>query len=482
MIAEWPVVRLGEYCSKIGSGATPKGGKSVYLESGDITLIRSQNIYNDGFESDGLVYITTQAAEKLNNVEVQPNDVLLNITGDSVARVCLAPNKHLPARVNQHVAIIRPDPEEFDPRFLRYLLTSPNQQALLLTIASAGATRNALTKSHIESLEVLKPDLQTQRCIADQLHALEKKIQLNGSINQTLEQMAQAIFKSWFVDFEPVKAKIAALNAGGSEEDALLAAMQAISGKGEAELARLEAEQPEQYAELRATAELFPSAMQDSELGEIPEGWAIAPFSSIARLDTTSVKPAQDPEKVWEHYSIPAFDEGATPAFETGADIKSNKYKVYPTAVLSSKLNPHFPRTWIPDVQNPDAAICSTEFMQFVPLEPQHRAFIAGMITSEPFQSGIMMRVTGSTGSRQRAQPKQVAAMDVILPKSELRAVYSQHTEAMYRMQSKNIWQAQSLASVRDSLLPKLLSGELSVPSNLGKTASESLTAEQEAT
>jgi type I restriction enzyme S subunit len=275
--------------------------------------------------------------------------------------------------------------------------------------------------------------------------------------------MAQAIFKSWFVDFEPVKAKIAALEAGGSEEDALLAAMQAISGKSEAELTRLQAERPEQYAELRATAELFPSAMQDSELGEIPEGWTIAPFLSIARLDTTSVKPAQDPEKAWEHYSIPAFDEGATPAFETGADIKSNKYKVYPTAVLSSKLNPHFPRTWIPDVQNPDAAICSTEFMQFVPLEPQHRAFIAGMITSEPFQSGIMIRVTGSTGSRQRAQPKQVAAMDVILPKSELRAVYSQHTEAMYRMQSKNIWQAQSLASLRDTLLPKLLSGELSV-------------------
>ena len=74
-----------------------------------------------------------------------------------------------------------------------------------------------------------------------------------------------------------------------------------------------------------------------------------------------------------------------------------------------------------------------------------------------------MIRVTGSTGSRQRAQPKQVAAMDVILPKSELRAVYSQHTEAMYRMQSKNIWQAQSLASLRDTLLPKLLSGELSV-------------------
>ena len=346
-----------------------------------------------------------------------------------------------------------------DPRFTYYFLKTIDYLQYSDKAAVPGVNRNHL---HMAEISVPK-SVDEQRRIASVLSCLDDKIEANDTINQTLEQMAQAIFKSWFVDFEPVKAKIAALEAGGSAEDALLGAMQAISGKGEAELTRLQAEQPEQYAELRATAELFPSAMQDSELGEIPEGWTIAPFLSIARLDTTSVKPAQDPEKAWEHYSIPAFDEGATPAFETGADIKSNKYKVYPTAVLSSKLNPHFPRTWIPDVQNPDAAICSTEFMQFVPLEPQHRAFIAGMITSEPFQSGIMIRVTGSTGSRQRAQPKQVAAMDVILPKSELRAVYSQHTEAMYRMQSKNIWQAQSLASLRDTLLPKLLSGELSV-------------------
>ena len=346
--------------------------------------------------------------------------------------------------------------------YLRYVMQGAYIQGQLESRAT-GSTVKGIKQSELRKIILPIPPEHEQIKIAGHLRALDDKIQLNHQINQTLEQMAQAIFKSWFVDFEPVKAKIAALEAGGSEEDALLAAMQAISGKSEAELTRLQAERPEQYAELRATAELFPSAMQDSELGEIPEGWTIAPFLSIARLDTTSVKPAQDPEKAWEHYSIPAFDEGATPAFETGADIKSNKYKVYPTAVLSSKLNPHFPRTWIPDVQNPDAAICSTEFMQFVPLEPQHRAFIAGMITSEPFQSGIMIRVTGSTGSRQRAQPKQVAAMDVILPKSELRAVYSQHTEAMYRMQSKNIWQAQSLASLRDTLLPKLLSGELSV-------------------
>lgn len=302
--------------------------------------------------------------------------------------------------------------------------------------------------------------------------------------------MAQAIFKSWFVDFEPVKAKIAARERWQAHQSAqqpaspvcyaaelepesvdpeletrmALAAMQAISGKTEAQLARLQTEHPEHYAELRATADLFPAAMQESELGEIPEGWRVAPFSDLARLDTTSVKPAQQPEKEWEHYSIPAFDDGQTPAHEFGADIKSNKYKVHRSAVLASKLNPHFPRTWIPLVEDETAAICSTEFMPFVPLEESHRPFVAGMVTSAPFQSGIMMRVTGSTGSRQRAQPKQVAVMDVVTPPTALIAAYSKLADPLMASTARNISQSQTLAKLRDTLLPKLLSGEITVP------------------
>ena len=204
----WPVVRLGDYCSKIGSGATPRGDASVYLKESEICLIRSHNIYNDGFKTNGLVYITEKSADKLKNVIVEKNDILLNITGDSVARVCLVDERHLPARVNQHVAIIRPDPQEFDPRYLRYLLVSPVMQNLLLTIAAVGATQNALTKNMIETLEISKPPLQVQVAIANNLESLDKKIELNHQTNQTLEQIAQAIFKSWFVDFEPVKAKI----------------------------------------------------------------------------------------------------------------------------------------------------------------------------------------------------------------------------------------------------------------------------------
>ncbi len=140
-------------------------------------------------------------AAELANVEVAEHDVLLNITGDSVARSCQVDVDVLPARVNQHVAIIRPDPAALWPRFLRYYLVSPTMQAEMLSLAGAGATRNALTKGMIESFEVPAPvDIDEQRAIAHILGTLDDKIELNRRMNETLEAIAQAIFTSWFVD------------------------------------------------------------------------------------------------------------------------------------------------------------------------------------------------------------------------------------------------------------------------------------------
>ncbi len=201
-------LHLGDVSLKIGSGATPKGGKDVYLQSGDISLIRSQNIYNDRFERPGLVYLTPEHAKQLDGVAVQAGDVLLNITGDSVARACQVPDDVLPARVNQHVAIIRPDPKFVDSRFLRFFLVSPSMQQHMLGLAAAGATRHALTKGMIESFELPNISLTTQRAIGVALGALEDKIDRNRRTNKTLEAMAQTLFKDWFVDFGPVRAKM----------------------------------------------------------------------------------------------------------------------------------------------------------------------------------------------------------------------------------------------------------------------------------
>ena len=196
----WKKIRLGEVCRKIGSGATPRGGGETYLESGTFSLIRSQNVHNNRFTNDGLAFISQEQADELSNVEVLDGDVLLNITGDSVARCCQAPKNILPARVNQHVAIIRPNAEELDPTFLRYLLVSPQMQNQMLMLAGAGATRNALTKGMIENFNVPKPDIIEQRAIASVLGTLDDKIELNRQMNETLEALAQTLFKDWFVD------------------------------------------------------------------------------------------------------------------------------------------------------------------------------------------------------------------------------------------------------------------------------------------
>ncbi|KAB6149667.1 restriction endonuclease subunit S [Bacteroides xylanisolvens] len=199
---ETKIYKFSELCSKIGSGATPKGGKESYL-GGNIALIRSQNVLDFNFSVDGLAYINNEQAQKLNNVSIEENDVLLNITGDSVARACMAPSWILPARVNQHVAIIRGNADLVLNDYLLYFLQY--KKSYLLSISQGGATRNALTKRMIEDIELLLPNLSHQRKVVSILRSLDSKIELNRRINDNLEQQAQALFKSWFVDFEPFK-------------------------------------------------------------------------------------------------------------------------------------------------------------------------------------------------------------------------------------------------------------------------------------
>ena len=157
-IAEgWRVVRLGDITTKIGSGATPRGGQSAYQEKG-ITLIRSLNVYDERFEDEGLAFIDDDQAAQLSHVTVEPRDILLNITGASVARCCMVPERHLPARVNQHVMIIRVDTTLADPSFVLCAINSDQRKRQLLSYAQVGATREALTKETVTNFEIVLPD------------------------------------------------------------------------------------------------------------------------------------------------------------------------------------------------------------------------------------------------------------------------------------------------------------------------------------
>lgn len=192
------VFLLKNITTKIGSGSTPTGGQNAYHESG-ISLIRSQNVLDFVFSTNGLAFINEEQAKVLEGVSVEENDILLNITGDSIARACIVPKHILPARVNQHVSIIRCKQgisSHYVFFYLQYL------KPYLLKICRVGGTRNALTKEAIEKLQIVLPNYIIQQNNASILSALDSKIALNNRINTELEAMAKTLYDYWFVQFD----------------------------------------------------------------------------------------------------------------------------------------------------------------------------------------------------------------------------------------------------------------------------------------
>ena len=194
----WEMMKLGEICSKIGSGATPKGGNNSYIDFG-ISLIRSLNIHNNIFKYEDLAHIDETQAKALSNVIINKDDILLNITGASVARCCIVPDNVLPARVNQHVCIIRPIKENGNSFYLNRLLTSLSYQTKLMKLAkSKAATREALPKSIVVSLMVPLPPLPLQQQFAARIEAIEQQKQQVKDTIKDLETLLASRMQYWF--------------------------------------------------------------------------------------------------------------------------------------------------------------------------------------------------------------------------------------------------------------------------------------------
>ena len=350
--------------------------------------------------------------------------------------------------VNNHAHIVRGN-QRADTQYLMYALSNLDISGYL-----TGSTMPKLTQGNMNRIRVLAPPLPEQRAIAHILGTLDDKIELNRRMNETLEAMARALFKSWFVDFDPVRAKAAlrrhiALEGGSAN-----------SGGRDWSVERARAYLDQMDPKIAA---LFPDRFVDSELGEIPAGWEVFRLDDLTEHHTKSMAPSAFPKTEFEHFSIPAYDSGQIPAIDRGLTIKSNKVAIPSDAVLLSKLNPEIPRVWMPDAPNEFLQICSTEFLVFTPRYPANRSLLFLLFTDIVFRTMLQSMVTGTSKSHQRVAPKALKQSDVLSGTHALFGRFGDLAEPMLARTLRNRAESRALSASRDALLPKLVSGEMRV-------------------
>src|SRR5690554_6577582 len=426
-------------------------------------------------DRDFRYFIDEEKYEKLKRFTVETNDLIISCSG-TVGRISVIREGDPKGIISQALLILRPDAEKVLPEYLYYFFSSKRGFNELINASQGAVQLNIAPRAVVEKIPVPIPCIEEQKTIVAVLKVLDDKIELNRQTNQTLEQIAQAIFKSWFVDFEPVKAKIAALEAGGSEDDALLAAMQAIAGSAlfatdaadadaQTQLARLQADHPEQYATLRATAELFPSAMQESELGEIPEGWVISQIGDEVTVVGGGTPSTKNPE----------FWEGGTINWTTPKDLSNQVDKVLidtDRRITQAGLN-RISSGLLPV----DTVLMSSRApVGYLALAKTPIAVNQGYIAMkceqtlspefviqwcETNMAEIKSRASGMTFAE--ISKKSFNIIPVLVPQESLISVYSKHVHQLYLKVEMNVRENKSLAELRDTLLPKLLSGEIDV-------------------
>ena len=411
-------VKLKDITTKIGSGATPLGGKTSYKTTG-IAFIRSLNIFDLNFSYDELAYITDEQANKLNNVTIEPDDILLNITGASVARCCILPKNLLPARVNQHVSIIRIKKELVNPYFVQYLLVSPYYKQKLLSIAQGGATREALTKESIENFEITIPNSKkSQDKIANILLNYDKLIENNNKRIKILEEMAQKIYKEWFDDFK------------------------------------------------------FPNyenaTFKQTELGKIPINWDVSSFEDfISFQEGPGIRNWQYVSKDGINFvNIRCINNNILDTSNTSQISKEEAFGKYKHFLLNE--NDIIMSTsgtlgkWA-IIQKHHLPLClNTSIIRFTPkLNNNDYSYILGYLKSNTFNNHLTSMATGS--AQVNFGPMHLKQIKIIKPNRNILDKYHKIIEPLTTERLLLISKNQDLKQTRDILLPHLISGEIDV-------------------
>jgi type I restriction enzyme S subunit len=436
MFGEWQDCTIGDLCDagvlelQTGPFGTQLHAHD-YVDNG-VPVVPTEAIRNRQINHSVLPKITPSKAEELAQHRLEPGDILFARRG---------------VQATGHIGCVREAEEGFicgtgairlrvtaqdgniSPDFLSHVLANP-ATVEWFKFHAIGATMPNLNEGIIRSFSFKMPPLPEQRAISHILGTLDDKVELNRRMNETLEAMVRALFKSWFVDFDPVCAKAEGRDPG--------------------------LPQP--------LLDLFPDCFEDSEVGKIPRGWAVGQFGEVVDHVRAQENPLLSPDVLFHHYSIPAFDEGQTPKLEYGRSIKSLKSRVPAGVVLLSKLNPEIERVWLVDVGSTNRSVCSTEFLVLSARPPFTRSFVYCLARSPFFRQQIEGLVTGTSKSHQRAQVESILTLPVVVPPSSIIAAFDRTSESLLARTLECRRESRTLCALRDTLLPKLISGELRVP------------------
>ena len=416
-----------------------------------VPLIKVSDIKNGEVQGKPSFCISREVDEEYKRTRLRGDELLITLVGEP-GDCAIATDEMAGWNAARAVAVVKLQNPDLRP-WLRFVLLSAPAKHLIGARLNT-TVQKTLNLKDIRELGVPLPPEICRNQIVSVLSSLDKKILLNRRINQNLEAMAQAIFKSWFVDFDPVKAKIAAIEQG---QDPLRAAMRAISGKTDAELDQMPREHHDQLA---TTAALFPDAMQESELGEIPKGWAAGKLAELCQLNPESWSAKSLPNVV-RYVDLANAKNGEIAEVQNmdGVDIPSRARRILRQGdTIVGTVRPGNRSFALVGEANLTG---STGFAVLRPHNPHWLEFVYLVATSEFNIERLTHLADG--GAYPAVRPEVVIQEDVAIPTQEVAKAFHQHVQPLFAKIQANRGQALYLAQLRDTLLPKLLSGQLRI-------------------
>jgi type I restriction enzyme, S subunit len=462
---KFEMAKIGDLCDLITKGTTPTTLGHRFTESG-ISFVKVESLTEDGqIDESKLAYIDAATHDALKRSQLRSGDILFTIAG-TIGRVGKVPDSILPANTNQAVALLRPNPGLLDGDFLLYSLRKQVNEGRVASGVVQAVQANFSLGSIRELALLLPRSVDEQRQVVRILCLIDSKIDANRRINQSLEAMAQAIFKSWFVDFDPVKAKITAVQGG---RDPLRAAMSTISGKPDAELDTLP---PEQYDQLAATAALFPDEMEESELGEIPKGWVVSDMRSLSeviskgttpnKLDLATAKdvPIVPFVKVKDISEDGEIARGSLELIARSIHESSLKRSILKTDDLLFSIAGTIGRTAFVDSDLNGANV--NQAIAFIRLKEKLDHFALCWLTLRNIETKNFIASKVVQAVQANASLANVGEIPVRLPCNDVLKKWNSVVSPLILEYRARLGEIRTLATLRDTLLPKLMSGELS--------------------